>query len=377
MDYSYAYTHSKIVFYFKQSPRDFVVEEIPLYSFDGEGAHWIVKVRKKNLTTFELINFFSSYFGVKSSEIGYAGLKDKNALTIQYLSFPKHLINKSLLESFEHPEIKILEITAHNNKIKIGHLKGNKFFIRLKKLDKLNYQKIQQVVEKIKQLGIPNYFSYQRFGKTLDNYLLGQEIVNGKKKIRDKKMQNFFISAYQSHLFNEWLSLRIKLSHLIEKIDSKDLYRALSLQFENQIIPKIFLDKEYCKTLKEQSHFFKLLSGDYLCHYPFGKNFLTKQETILNDSQRFAKKDVVPTGLLSGIKAQISENEAGFFEKNFVDEKIKSVGQRRYAWIFPEELILCYKEEEAQGELAFLLPKGAYATNLLRELAHSEIMGEE
>ena len=118
MDYSYAYTHSKIVFYFKQSPRDFVVEEIPLYSFDGEGAHWIVKVRKKNLTTFELIKFFSSYFGVKSSEIGYAGLKDKNALTIQYLSFPKHLINKSLLESFEHPEIKILEITVHNNKIK-------------------------------------------------------------------------------------------------------------------------------------------------------------------------------------------------------------------------------------------------------------------
>ena len=60
MDYSYAYTHSKIVFYFKQSPRDFVVEEIPLYSFDGEGAHWIVKVRKKNLTTFELINFLST-----------------------------------------------------------------------------------------------------------------------------------------------------------------------------------------------------------------------------------------------------------------------------------------------------------------------------
>ena len=82
MDYSYAYTHSKIVFYFKQSPRDFVVEEIPLYSFDGEGAHWIVKVRKKNLTTFELIKFFSSYFGVKSSEIGYAGLKDKNGVEI-------------------------------------------------------------------------------------------------------------------------------------------------------------------------------------------------------------------------------------------------------------------------------------------------------
>lgn len=377
MDYSYAYTHSKIDFYFKQSSRDFVVEEIPLYPFDGEGAHWVVKIRKKNFTTFELIKFFSSYFGIKSSEIGYAGLKDKNALTIQYLSFPKHLLSQKLLENFNHTEIKILDITKHCNKIKIGHLKGNKFFIRLKKLDKLNYQKMQQIVDKIKKFGIPNYFSYQRFGKTLDNYLLGQEIVNGKRKMRDKKMQNFFISAYQSHLFNEWLSLRIKLSHLIEKIDSKELYKALSLQFENKVIPQVFLDKEYCKTLKQQKHFFKLFNGDYLCHYPFGKNFLTQEETIIKDSQRFIEKDIVPTGLLSGSKVQISEKEAGFFENLFVDNKIKSVGQRRYAWIFPENLTLSYKEEEAQGELEFFLPKGAYATNLLRELAHSEIIGEE
>ncbi|WP_231232565.1 tRNA pseudouridine(13) synthase TruD [Helicobacter canadensis] len=114
-----------------------------------------------------------------------------------------------------------------------------------------------------------------------------------------------------------------------------------------------------------------------MCHYPFGKNFLTQEETIIKDSQRFIEKDIVPTGLLSGSKVQISEKEAGFFENLFVDNKIKSVGQRRYAWIFPENLTLSYKEEEAQGELEFFLPKGAYATNLLRELAHSEIIGEE
>lgn len=377
MDYSYAYTHSKIDFHFRQSPRDFVVEEIPLYPFSGEGAHLILKVRKKALTTFELIKIFSSCFGIKSSEIGYAGLKDKNALTIQHLSFPKHLLKPNLLESFSHPEIKILETTAHNNKIKIGHLKGNKFFIRLKKLDKLNSQKMQQVVEKIKQFGIPNYFSYQRFGKTLDNYLLGQEIVEGKRKMRDKKMQNFLISAYQSHLFNQWLSLRITLSHLVENVESKDLYRALNLQFEGKEIPQIFEDRGYCKALKEQPHFFKILSGDYLCHYPFGKNFMVEQEAILEDSQRFLAKDIVPTGLLSGTKAQIAQREAGIFENLFADSRIKSVGQRRYAWVFPENLTFAYKEEEAQGELGFFLPKGAYATNLLRELAHREIMGGE
>ncbi len=377
MDYSYAFTHSKIDFHFRQSQRDFVVEEIPLYPFSREGVHLVLKVRKKALTTFELIKFFSSYFKIKLSEIGYAGLKDKNALTIQYLSFPKHLLKSNLLESFTHPEIRILEITAHNNKIKIGHLKGNKFFIRLKKLDKLNSQKIQQVVAKIKQFGIPNYFSYQRFGKTLNNYLLGQEIIQGKRKMHDKKMQNFFISAYQSHLFNQWLSLRITFSHLIENVESKDLFKALKLQFDSQVIPQIFEDREYCKVLKSQPHFFKILSGDYLCHYPFGKNFIAEQEKILDDSQRFLAKDIAPTGLLSGIKAQIAQNEAGILENLFIDSRIKSVGQRRYAWVFPENLTFAYKEEEAQGELRFFLPKGAYATNLLRELAHREIMGGE
>lgn len=376
MNYSYAYTHSKIDFHFRQNTRDFVVEEIPLYAFSQEGAHLILKIRKKNLTTFELINILSSHFGIKAHEIGYAGLKDKNALTIQYISIPKHLLKNVSLDTFSHDNIKILETTSHNNKIKIGHLKGNSFFIRIKKLDNLNSQKIQQVLKQIERFGIPNYFSYQRFGKNLDNYLLGKEIVEGKKRMRDRKMQNFLISAYQSHLFNQWLSLRIDISHLITKIKEREIYQALEMYFHTKEIPQAFLDMNYCEMLKMQPHFFKIFYGDYMCHYPFGKNFLVEEE-LLVDSKRFMEKDIAPTGLLSGIKSQISQKEAGFFESKFIDSRIKSVGQRRYAWIFPENLQFLYKQEEAQGELKFFLPKGAYATNLLRELAHREIMQEE
>lgn len=372
MNIAFAYTHSPIEFYFKQNSRDFVVEEIPLYPFSGDGVHIILKIRKKNLTTFELVKILSSHLGIKEKEIGYAGLKDKNALTIQYVSLP--LCSRQKLESFSYPSVKILETTLHNNKIRIGHLKGNKFFIRLKKLNLLNANKIRYVLESIEQFGIPNYFSYQRFGVNGDNYLEGKKIVENKLCLRDKKMQNFLISAYQSYLFNGWLSLRIDFSHIVSACSVSEIAKALKLYLNENEIPSYFNDYLFCKALKEQKHPFKVLLGDILCHYPFGKYF--SLEDFKKESMRFFQKEIVPTGLLSGKNVIFSQECAEFFERKFVDSSVVSVGQRRYAWVFPQNLEFSYKEEEAQGELCFFLPKGAYATNLLRELAHREVMEE-
>ncbi|AWI33834.1 tRNA pseudouridine(13) synthase TruD [Helicobacter apodemus] len=371
--FSYAYTHSPIDFYFKQTPRDFVVEEIPLYTFSGSGSHLIIKLRKKNITTFEMLKAFSSYLGVKENEIGYAGLKDKDSLAIQHISLPS--LYEKKLESFFHERIKILETTKHQNKIKIGHLKGNRFFIRVKKLNPLNSVKIFQIISQIKSYGIPNYFGYQRFGKNLDNYLLGESIIKEEKKLRNKKLRDFLIGAYQSLLFNQWLSLRIDISHLL-KLD-ENFKEVLTAYLHTQDIPECFSDKQYCKGIKNQPHFFKLFSGDMMCHYPFGRNFMISNESIYEDSHRFLNKSISVMGLLGGKKMQVTQNLAGFFEKNFVDARIKSIGQRRYAWIFVEDLEFFYKEEEAQGEFSFYLPKGAYATNLLREIAHNEVMQTE
>lgn len=377
MNCAFAYTHAPISFYFKPSARDFVVEEIPLYDFSGEGEHLILKVRKKNLTTFELIKTFSSIFGIKEKEIGYAGLKDKNALTFQYLSFPKKQVDNKIFAHFKHPLIKILEQTYHHNKIKIGHLKGNHFFINLKKIDFLNNQKILNIIEKIKIYGIPNYFGYQRFGQEGNNFLQGLEIIEGKKKPRSKKIANFLISAYQSHLFNQWLSLRLNLSFLINSSKSTEIFKALQSFLPNYQIPLIFKEKQYCQNLQNQPHFFKIFTGDCLCHYPFGRNFFAQEENLSQDTLRFAEKQVSVMGLLSGKKCPPTSQIAGIFEEPFCDNRILSVGQRRYAWIFPEQIQYRYKEEEAQGELQFYLPKGAYATNFLRELAHQECQSDE
>jgi len=91
----------------------------------------MLKVRKKGLTTPEMINKISSKTGIKARDIGYAGLKDKEGLTIQWISVPRKY--RDAINKFEDKQIKIVEQDLHRNKLKIGHLKGNKFFVRLKK----------------------------------------------------------------------------------------------------------------------------------------------------------------------------------------------------------------------------------------------------
>ncbi len=101
--------HSKIDVIFKQNKDDFVVTEVPLYDFSGEGEHLILKIRKKDLSTWDAVEIIANYLGCKTRDIGYAGLKDKNAMTIQSISIHKQYEKK--LDKFEHPNIKILEKT--------------------------------------------------------------------------------------------------------------------------------------------------------------------------------------------------------------------------------------------------------------------------
>jgi len=356
MNRLYVYNHAPINFYFKQSANDFVVDEIPLYPFSQEGEHLVLHVRKKNLSTNELISLIASYLGIKQKEIGYAGLKDKHALTYQYISLHKKY--EKQMEQFEHPQVKILSKTYHNNKIRMGHLKGNKFFIRVKKVNPTDAKKIDEVLLHVEQNGLPNFFGYQRFGNDGDNHIQGELIAKGKKKERNPKIRKFLVSAYQSHLFNLWLSKRIELGKLVDNFSVSELETLLNLP------------KEEIKHLKNQPQPFKLFFGDVMQHYPYGRLFW--YEHSQEDLQRFFNRDISVTGLLSGKKVKHAQGYAREIEKSF-DEEIQADGGRRYAWIFPEEISGKYIENEAWYEFGFTLPKGSYATVFLEEIAKQEI----
>jgi len=356
LDRLYPLSHAPIYFHFKQTPADFVVTEIPLYNFTGSGEHLILKIRKKALTTWQMLEILSNHLGIRVRDIGYAGLKDKDAMTIQYISIHKKYENA--LKSFSHDKIKILETTYHNNKLRIGHLKGNKFFIRIKKVNPIDAKKIDSLLKWISENGTPNYFGYQRFGRDGKNFEIAREIVEGKRKMRDRKRKNFLISAYQSHLFNLWLSKRIEISRLFEGLKPKEL-------------KNVFVwNDEIIKLIHKEPHFFKLLPGDVASHYPHGKLFVV--DNLEADAKRICNREISPTGLLSGERCKHATGIAWEIEKEFIEE-IPAQGSRRYAWIWPEDIQGCYKQEVAHYELSFTLPKGSYATVILEMIANRPI----
>lgn len=260
----FSYPNLSADFHFAHSTRDFVVSEIPLYEFSGSGEHQILQIRKKGLSTFELVKILSSHIACPAKSIGYAGLKDKNATTTQYLSIPKiHFKQKNIQSCFEaisqQHDIKLLSTTLHNNKIKIGHLKGNRFFVRLKKVTPINAKKIESSLKIMQNFGFANFFGFQRFGISGENYKLGFDVANAdlaraslangnlaknsfekedlkgedlannlahnpaynlcksKEKIpKNKKMRDFLRSSLQSYLFNEWLCVRLLLGRFGE-----------------------------------------------------------------------------------------------------------------------------------------------------------------
>lgn len=383
MNKTYFLTHSPIDFHFSQNPRDFIVREVPLYDFSNEGEHHILQVRKKGLNTLEMIKIISSVLGIKSSEIGYSGLKDKNAMTSQYISINKKFTQnlESKLSTLEEKNIKILSSTYHNNKLKIGHLKGNNFFIRLKKVTPSNFEKISSVLKAIDKNGLPNYFGYQRFGKDGDNFLEGEKIIKGELKLKNRKISDFLISAYQSFLFNQWLSFRIKISRIFDSFAPQEILQAF--QMEELLSPYDkssslqdlkTLDKEKIKAIKNQPSFFRLFEGDIMHHYPYGKIFkLGEDGDNSNDIERFSQRSITPTGLLDGKKTIQAKHIAGDIESCFCNQLIKSPGSRRFAWIWVENLKFNYIQEEAWLELEFFLPKGSYATTFIEEIAHRNV----
>ena len=254
----FAYSHAPISCYFAHSSRDFVVQEIPLYAFSGSGEHRILRVRKKNLSTFELLSIIAQAFNLPTKSIGYAGLKDKHATTTQYLSLPAKSTQHfcAIFDSLaKQHDIKLLDSTLHSNKLRLGHLKGNRFFVRLKKLNPTNAKKLESTFSHIAQNGFPNFFGFQRFGINGDNYLLGLSLSKRKNaqtspylsllaqlhpsfasthaqthqnplfhtKRYNRAMQEFFISSYQSFLFNAWLRARVCLSAWAREFSPKEL----------------------------------------------------------------------------------------------------------------------------------------------------------
>jgi len=203
----------------KQLPEHFIVKEVLGFSFTGKGEHLMVKIRKTGENTKYVANELAKFCGVKSKDISWAGLKDRHAVTEQWLSvhLPKSDHLKFALFEATHPGVEILEMTRHNKKLRPGDLLGNSF--QLIATEVTDMDDVLARLEKVKVSGVPNYFGSQRFGHEGNNVTEARRWGRENVRTRDNTKRSFYLSAARSWIFNHIVSQRITEGYFSQPVD--------------------------------------------------------------------------------------------------------------------------------------------------------------
>jgi tRNA pseudouridine13 synthase len=198
---------------FRGDDDGFVVDEVPLYAPAGQGEHLYLHIEKRGMSTPDVWRRLRAVFGLKEVEIGTAGLKDARGITRQWLSVPARLVEPRLVEDRAAVAgalgVTILAASRHGNKLRTGHLRGNRFICRLDDVDAADVDALAARAARIAVTGIPNWFGAQRFGHD-DRALREAERWLARPRRARTKREQFWVSAVQSALFNDWLALRVE-----------------------------------------------------------------------------------------------------------------------------------------------------------------------
>lgn len=341
-------------------PEDFIVEEIPSYRPTGLGTHTYFAIRKRNLSTFEAIKRIADTLQVNQRDIGYAGLKDKWALTTQVLSAEG--ITPEQVLKMEVPSIEVLWAKRHQHKLRVGHLRGNRFTITLRSVSKDKYSIIVEKMQQLTTEGVPNRFGTQRFGNKQDTHLIGKALVKGNcDEVFD------YISTYEASGSRKSVP-RIDREKAIRNIPHR--LRKLYLSAYQAYLFNCILDRRF--PLISQ-----LLDGDIVVKHSNGAPFLVENAAI--EQTRADDFEISPTGPIFGYKMRQPSGIVKKMEMELLDEEgVKSESFRAVAGIRltgtrrPLRLKMDFHQIQPIDDavhLCFTLPAGGYATVVLDELS--------
>lgn len=315
----------------RREPGDFRVEEVLGFEPDGSGEHVLVWIEKTGANTDWVARQFARKLGLPPIAIGYAGLKDRHAITRQYLSVQLGRRAEPDWQALDIEGVRVLAATRHARKLKRGAHRANRFLIRLRAL-RGERERAQVVLDAIAAHGVPNYFGEQRFGHEAGNVDLARRLFAGARLPREQR--GIVLSAARSQLFNAVLAQRVRAANWGRALDGE-----------------VFM-----------------LAGS---HSLFGPE---PPDAAL--AQRVADHDIHPTGPLWGrgelrsggavraIESACAEAEADL-ARGLVEAGLEQ--QRRALRLLPQALHAQWEADELV--LAFELETGAFATTVLRELA--------
>lgn len=316
----------------RQSAEDFQVDEVPAYLPSGTGTHLFVHFRKTDLDTPVAVSRIAEGLGVTRDRTGWAGLKDRHAITTQWASFEGGDAERARQLQLEG--IEILEAALHGNKLRTGHLHGNRFRLAIRDTPSGSATTVAPVMEEIARRGLPNFYGPQRFGrdgKNLDRALAW--IVGGQRPPRDRFARKLQMSTVQSALFNDWLATRM-----------------------------------------DNGGFDRITHGDLVRKEETGGMFVA--DDVAEAQDRFNAWEISATGPIFGAKMRWPEHEslaeevatlerAGISTATLDGLKREGPGSRRSARVRVGDLQM--SEDSAGLVVTFTLPAGSYATVVLRE----------
>ncbi len=323
----------------RTTPEDFLVDEEAAYPPSGTGDHVFVRIEKRGLTTPQAVDRIARALVINARDIGVAGMKDRHAVTRQWLSLPPP-VTPEAARALVLDDIAILEATRHGHKLRTGHVRANRFVLRVRGVvDDAEARANAILAELARPPGAPNWYGEQRFGKDGDNAERGLAIVRGERPPRDRKLARLLVSSLQSKLFNDWLVARL----------ADGLYA-------------------------------RVLAGDIL-HKQGGGQFVCEDASI--DEPRLLAGEVGITGPMFGERmrrppdgSEAAEREqrilesAGLTTGAFASVRAIAEGTRRDATISVGAPSV-HAVEPGVLEVAFSLPGGAYATAVMREVMKS------
>ena len=308
-----------------------MVEEILGYGADGEGEHVLLDVVKRGHETTWVARELARYADISPVGIGFAGLKDRHAVTRQ--AFSVHLAGRPEPDwsAFPPPGVRILSSTRHRRKLKRGALAGNRFTLVLREV-RGDRDAAQRVIEAIRTRGVPNYFGEQRFGRGGANVERAHAMFAG--KCVDKRTRSMLLSAARSHLFNQVLAGRVE---------------------------------DGCWDTPLEGEIWALAGSRSW----FGPEPI--DDTL---HERLARGDIHPSGPLWGRGRSPAQADAGAREHAVADAEpalvagLEAAGmdqERRALRLLPQHLAWTWHEADVLA-LNFALPAGSYATVVAREL---------
>ncbi|MCK5826297.1 MAG: tRNA pseudouridine(13) synthase TruD [Desulfuromusa sp.] len=379
---------------YKQTIEDFQVDEIPLYSCSGKGEHLYLWIEKSGITTRNLLVQLAKGLKIKERDLGYAGLKDARALTRQMISVPLRQLDQ--IEKLKLNHAKILQINRHENKLRLGHLTGNRFIITLRKTGSEALPHAKLILEQLEKRGVPNLFGEQRYG------VLGNSAELGKLLIQKKYPQ--FCREYLGNpqlIHNpNWqkaagLYRQGKIQEALDQLpgemdDERHLLQLLCNGKSHQVaifsLPKNllrlflsaaqadFFDQLLRQRLPELD---QLKNGDIAVKHINGACFRVEQAAA--EQSRADNFEISPSAPLFGSKVMIATGNPGETELKMLRKSGLSLeswklgrgltmsGERRpFRVPFNNPEIIDHGENFIT--FRFVLPKGSYATSVLREL---------